>query len=71
MISRDLDITRVESVTLLEEPVEELHVKSASFDGEKLHEVKLDFRGFEVKTVRVCLEKKKERRESAGSWVKV
>jgi uncharacterized protein (UPF0335 family) len=74
MCSRDLAITKVELVNLLEESVHEIKVKSTTFAGETVHEVQLGFRGFEIKTVRVCLERKKkekERRGSSGSWVKV
>lgn len=66
-----MDIKKVELVNLLEEPIEELKLDSATYKGETTHNVKLGFRGFEVKTVRLCLEKKKDRRESSGSWVKV
>ena len=71
---RDLAIKKIQLVNLLEEPVHEIEVKSTTFAGETVHDVQLCFRGFEIKTVRVCLErrrKEKERRGSSGSWVKV
>lgn len=58
-------------MNLLEEPIEELKLASETFKGETTHEVRLGFRGFEIKTVKLYLEKAKDRRGSSGSWVKI
>jgi hypothetical protein len=66
-----VNIKSVELVNILEERIGKVQHNSASLGGETEHSARLEFRGFEVKTVRLCLERKKDRRGSAGSWVKL
>ncbi|CAD6569406.1 MAG: Glycoside hydrolase, 38 vacuolar alpha mannosidase [Tremellales sp. Tagirdzhanova-0007] len=67
-----LTIKKAEIVNILEDPIEDLDVLSSSSEQDvnksKDVQVSLDFRGFEVKTVRLTLGKK-EQRASSDSWV--
>ena len=67
-----MTIKKAEIVNILEDPIEDLDVLSSSSEQDvnksKDVQVSLDFRGFEVKTVRLTLGKK-EQRASSDSWV--
>jgi hypothetical protein len=65
-----LKIKKAEIVNLLEDRIHELKLHSNDKTNET--SVKVDFRGFEIKTVRfTVVPEKKKRRESGCSWVKV
>lgn len=67
-----LTVKKAEIVNILEDPVEELKIHSATAIGTQSTDgvhVKLDFRGYEIKTVRLTLGKQEKRRMSAGGWV--
>ncbi|KAK1922964.1 alpha-mannosidase [Papiliotrema laurentii] len=68
-----LDVKKAEIVNLLEDHVHELKLHSIKgVKGETASAVKLDFRGYEIKTVRLTVvPEKRKRKGSAGSWVKL
>ena len=68
--SSGLTIKKAEIVNLLEDSIEDLKIHSSS-EGAKSEEVhvKLDFRGYEIKTVRLTLGREEKRRLSGGGWV--
>ena len=67
-----MTIKTAEIVNILEDPIEELDILSSSSEQDanksKDVHVMLDFKGFEIKTVRLTLGKK-EQRGSSDSWV--
>lgn len=65
--SSGLEIKKAEVVNLLEDHVHDLKLHGAAKD----HSVKLDFRGYEIKTVRLTVVPEKKRRDSESCWVKV
>ncbi|KAK8850374.1 hypothetical protein IAR55_004292 [Kwoniella newhampshirensis] len=75
-----LSVARAEIVNILEDHIENLKLHSStekqivgdeeSDNKETGVEVKFDFRGYEIKTIRLTLEGK-SKRSSFGSWVKV
>ena len=67
-----LDVLKAELVNIMEDHIEALDVQTgSSIKGDC--GVKIELRGYEIKTVRLTIatEKKTKRRESVGSWVKV
>ncbi|WWD20554.1 hypothetical protein CI109_105030 [Kwoniella shandongensis] len=74
-----LTVIKAEIVNILEDHVESLKIHSTSDKKDETDEakesssvaVKFDFRGYEIKTIRLTLEGKKSKRSSVGSWVKV
>lgn len=68
--SAGLDVKKAEVVNLLEDHVHELKLHAHEKSTET--SVKLEFRGYEIKTVRLTVvPEKKKRRDSGCSWVKV
>jgi alpha-mannosidase len=74
LCSSGLVVKKAEIVNLLEDHVEDLQRNGmllGSIDtGKDEQEYKLDFRGYEIKTVKLTLGAVTKRRDSAG-WVKV
>jgi alpha-mannosidase len=70
--SSGLTLKKAEIVNILEDPVEDLKIhsteQSANSSEDEVH-VKVDFRGYEVKTVRLILGRAEKRRGSSGGWV--
>lgn len=58
---------KAEIVNLLEDNVHDLKTHGEAKD----HGVKLDFRGYEIKTVRLTVVPEKKRRDSESCWVKL
>ncbi|KAH8093101.1 glycoside hydrolase family 38 protein [Cristinia sonorae] len=67
-ISHDFHVTKAQVTNLLEDEVETLRVVRDGVN-EDLQSVKLDFHGFEVKTVKLTLGKKSEDDSKRESWV--
>jgi alpha-mannosidase len=74
VLSAGLSIKRAEIVNLLEDNVHDLNIHTADTSSIGLSKdeqgVKLKFRGYEIKTVRLTLGAVSKRRDSAG-WVKI
>lgn len=65
--SAGLHVEKAEIVNLLEDNIEDLKI-----GGKDDAEIKLPFRGYEIKTVRLTVNPaKKLRRASASGWVKL
>lgn len=66
---------KAELVNILEDHLEPLHLKQAlrnSEGGKSEHEVKLHFRGFEIKTVKLTLDLGKKKEVVAGDdWIEL
>lgn len=70
--SSNLKVKKAEVVNLLEDHLHTLKIHSSNnVKGETEQSVKLEFRGYEIKTVRLTVETEKRKRDSVGSWVKV
>ena len=73
--SSGLEVKKAEIVNLLEDHVHDLKVHSREAKDSKKKQdygVKLDFRGYEIKTVRLTVVgEKRKKRDSASSWVKL
>ncbi|KAK4688271.1 alpha-mannosidase, partial [Tremellales sp. Uapishka_1] len=67
----DLAVIKAELVNIMEDHVGALNIHSGLYENDKSStEVMIDFRGYEIKTVKLTLEKSKKKRESAG-WIKI
>lgn len=80
MFSHGLKIIKAELVNILEDHQEDLKVSNvSSSSGDKTEsEIKLSFRGFEIKTVKLTVEKISKKGGSGGSaalqsdgWIKL
>jgi alpha-mannosidase len=74
--SSGVEVKKAEIVNLLEDHVQDLKVHSHEVDNLKkqdtLVSVNLDFRGYEIKTVRLTvIGDKRKKRDSGSSWVKL
>ena len=61
-------VKKAEIVNILEDSVEDLKIHSDKDSEGGIH-VMLDFRGYEIKSVRLTLGREEKRRRSSGGWV--
>lgn len=66
-IASSLSVQKAELVNILEDNLKDLEV-SNSKDGAQ---IKLPFRGYEIKTVRLTVKAAKKARSSSDGWVKI
>lgn len=74
--SSGIEVKKAEIVNILEDHVHDLKVHAREAKDSKKRKdfsVKLDFRGYEIKTVKLTVVgvEKRKKRDSGSSWVKV